>query len=347
VTAGYPVNATVLLVDAYFNVVAQNAGVTFSLDDVAAPQPTPLQILSGTGQESVRFVTLGNHVLTAGSSDLGLPAAHSSVLNVLGGFASTLLNVVHGAPKLTTVVKGQLGAVLMNLDLSVGSGTDPIQLDQCVLETVDGDGKQIPASTAFSSLYLTDGAVTLGSAGLGSSSVTFSVPLWTWSVDYGNPIHLRLVGDIAGKATADNLRLVLPDPSSMTAHDPVTLTTQNVGIAADGDPTGFPMRSSLLTLRNSSLADTYGNYPNPFRAGLESTTFEFYLASPGTADLILYDSLGRVVKRLLSGVSLLAGLQRVRWDGHNGNGTTVVNGVYFARLTVGGTSLVIKTAVSK
>jgi hypothetical protein len=346
-TAGYPIMATVHLVDSYFNVVPQNVAVTFSLDDVSAPVPASVQLSSGLAQVSVLFVTTGNHKLTAGAPSLNLPLGVSSNLYVVSGIPSTLLNVVHNAPRYTTVVKGQLGASLMTFDLSVGQGTDPIQLDQCVLQAVDASGTPLEADKAFSSLYLVVGSVTITSSGLGSSSVTFAIPsdhsLWVGQSAY----QMGLVGDVSPSATADSMRLVLADASGLIAHDPVSLTAPQVGIASNGDSTGFPMRSSLLTLRGTNLADTFGNYPNPFRAGLESTTIEFYLSAPGTVDLIVYDYSGRVVKRLLSNRVLPAGLQRISWDGHNGRDTTVVNGVYFVRLTVGGNSLVIKTAVSK
>jgi hypothetical protein len=347
VTAGYPINATVRLVDSYFNLAPQNEGVTFSVDDAAAPKPASVQLASGSAQVPVLFVTPGNHTVTAGTSTLSLPTAHSSVLNVLGGSASTLLNVVHGAPRMTTVVKGQLGMSLMTFDLSIGAGTDPIQLDQFILNAVDAGGTPLKTGTAFSSLYLTDGSVTVTSSALDASSVTFAVPAWTWPVSYSTRLHLSLMGDISNAATVDNIRLLLVNASDLIAHDPVTLSSQNVGITSNGDSTGFPMRSSLLTLRGETLADTFGNYPNPFRAGLESTTIEFYLPSPHVVDLTIYDYTGRVVKHLLSNTQLPAGLQRIPWDGHNGRGSTVVNGVYFVRLTVDGNSLVIKTAVSK
>jgi flagellar hook assembly protein FlgD len=114
-----------------------------------------------------------------------------------------------------------------------------------------------------------------------------------------------------------------------------------------GDSTGFPMDSNLMVFSNGNLAATYGNYPNPFHAGSESTTIEFYLLTNSTVSLDIYDVTGNKVISLLKNVSLPAGDQKIPWDGKNGMGALVLNGVYYAQLNVNGNKLLTKIAVAK
>ena len=70
------------------------------------------------------------------------------------------------------------------------------------------------------------------------------------------------------------------------------------------------------------------NAPNPFNAAT-SIRFELYCA--GNVSLVIYDSLGRVVARLVEG-HLNAGLHAVTWDGKDDAGVPVSSGVYVYRL---------------
>jgi len=70
------------------------------------------------------------------------------------------------------------------------------------------------------------------------------------------------------------------------------------------------------------------NAPNPFNAAT-SIRFEFF--HDGDVSLVVYDSLGRVVKRLVGG-HLSAGLHAVTWDGTDDAGVPVSSGVYVYRL---------------
>ena len=70
------------------------------------------------------------------------------------------------------------------------------------------------------------------------------------------------------------------------------------------------------------------NAPNPFNA---ATSIRFELYRAGDVSLVVYDSLGRVVARLVGG-HLNAGLHAVTWDGADDAGIPVSSGVYVYRL---------------
>jgi len=107
------------------------------------------------------------------------------------------------------------------------------------------------------------------------------------------------------------------------------------------------MQSEEMVFLGPSVADTYGNYPNPFHPGQESTTIEFYLQSASTVSLVLYDVTGNRTATLLNNQNLPSGLQRILWDGRNGLGVFVLNGVYYSQLTVNGQKYLVKIAVVK
>jgi flagellar hook assembly protein FlgD len=107
------------------------------------------------------------------------------------------------------------------------------------------------------------------------------------------------------------------------------------------------MKSLVLAILSQNLQATYGNYPNPFQIGAQTTTLQFNLGSASTVSLIVYDLMGAQVATLLNGAALPAGLQSVTWDGKNDMGSYVLNGVYLAQLNVNGQKLLIKIAAVK
>jgi flagellar hook assembly protein FlgD len=62
----------------------------------------------------------------------------------------------------------------------------------------------------------------------------------------------------------------------------------------------------------------------------------FDVATGGPVTLAVYDSGGRLVKRLASG-AMTAGPHALPWDGTDARGHGVAAGVYVARLEAGGT----------
>jgi flagellar hook assembly protein FlgD len=70
------------------------------------------------------------------------------------------------------------------------------------------------------------------------------------------------------------------------------------------------------------------NVPNPFH---DATSIVFELPSPAKATVSIFDTRGRLVRRLVD-ANLPAGVQRFEWNGLTERGTPASSGVYFYTL---------------
>lgn len=104
-------------------------------------------------------------------------------------------------------------------------------------------------------------------------------------------------------------------------------------LAASGQ--SFPFVSESGNIGGATLTESYANYPNPFAAGREPTTFAFSLLQDAEVNLRIMTPHGELVKTLLQNEHRSAGFyQSDLWQGFNGNGSPVLNGVYLAELKV-------------
>jgi flagellar hook assembly protein FlgD len=97
-----------------------------------------------------------------------------------------------------------------------------------------------------------------------------------------------------------------------------------------------------------SVAATQSSYaaPNPFHVGLESTAIYYRIATAGTVQVQVYTLQGGLVWQVSQQQSAAGpALRHVTWDGRNGAGTPVRNGVYVCRITSGKQSETFKIAV--
>ena len=80
------------------------------------------------------------------------------------------------------------------------------------------------------------------------------------------------------------------------------------------------------------------NYPNPFNP---MTTIRYTLPERGSVQLLIYDELGRLVRKLVDEAQTV-GEYAVVWDGKNSRGQRVASGTYFYTLKVGNNTLISK-----
>jgi hypothetical protein len=81
----------------------------------------------------------------------------------------------------------------------------------------------------------------------------------------------------------------------------------------------------------------FQNYPNPFNP---RTTISFNLQGSANVSLIIYDEMGREIRRLIDNERGASGEHKVLWDGKTSSGKSASSGVYYYRIVSGSTSLV-------
>jgi hypothetical protein len=111
----------------------------------------------------------------------------------------------------------------------------------------------------------------------------------------------------------------------------------------------FPFNSGKAAILAQDVEASFSNYPNPFVAGTETTRIVFYMPDRGNASLRVFTVAGEPVRAIIENELLAAGLhQEFTWDGKNGRGNTVLNGVYFLvlKISAGGRDYSFKRKVA-
>jgi hypothetical protein len=118
-------------------------------------------------------------------------------------------------------------------------------------------------------------------------------------------------------AMAHHIDAAAESPYNLGTSDPAQMDVVSISNAAG---VGGGSEPAAVLLRQNS--------PNPFTS---HTEVRFYMPRSGAAELAVYDSAGRRVRRLL-GRTVEAGWHGVAWDGLNEAGKPAASGVYFCRL---------------
>jgi hypothetical protein len=108
-------------------------------------------------------------------------------------------------------------------------------------------------------------------------------------------------------------------------------------------PSGQPFdytSSVFTTASGAGLAATLVTYPNPFSPPAEKIQISYRLSAASEVELKIYTLAGELVaeKTYASG----AGVNQIEWDGCNGKGEMVKNGVYLAVIRSAATGETVK-----
>ncbi len=121
--------------------------------------------------------------------------------------------------------------------------------------------------------------------------------------------------------------------------------------------TGLLDRSFEVNLPQSIIpeefAASFKNYPNPFNPTIKPTEIRYNLPSASDVDIYIYTMTGEEVRHMHFEAGANGGREGLNagifWDGYNGNGEMVLNGIYVAYIEVasGGLTAKVKMAVVK
>lgn len=177
-----------------------------------------------------------------------------------------------------------------------------------------------------------DGVLLARSDSLAADSTGASLPLSPpLVIAAGESLELELRMDLQQLPSARQFQLgLLAAGVSVVQPSGVAFT-----IRVAPRSSSFPFWTEATSFAPTDLAESFSNYPNPFAAGRESTDIAYFLRGDARVTLRIYSMRGERVVTVVDGERRLAGMQQNDlWDGRNGTGDVVRNGVYLAQLSV-------------
>jgi hypothetical protein len=257
-------------------------------------------------------------------------------------------------------VRGQQGLQLLRLQLTnpAGPGSSNLVLNALDLDLRNRDGELLPPNAALSALRVMNKGIAVGQVdNVPGANQSLQVTLnQNVVIAPDKPDTVSIVVDIADNNTVKPFRLVFDNSQDFTVID------QDGGNGAvvetmDGKRGNqFRLESNLTALFDADPEKSFFNYPNPLQPGNdkvngEGTHFAYNLPTATGGELKIFTLLGELVWELSFSATDPAGrtgphTMDIFWNGHNGVGKRVLNGVYVAMLrTKDGKTLTTKVAV--
>jgi hypothetical protein len=261
----------------------------------------------------------------------------------------------------TIVTKGEQNVFLFGLELqNMNSlGTNAIHVNQIQLDMKGISSDYISPQSIFSEIKVCD---------MEDPTKIFSIisdlprenPILipfsrTLILDPGDQFtNLGIYADISKDASNDHFFVTIENKDYIIAYDSITLNNIAI-INEDANPLDeIYFRSDQFMILDADFNNVFGNYPNPFgRSDRLTTKFVYYLGNDTNGEIRIYTLTGDLVWRKPFKSEDKEGRQGIHdgditWNGKNGNGYVVLNGVYIAVLsTTDGNRAVTKIAYVK
>jgi len=312
-------------------------GQTIDLDcrvDISAAAPRAfLEIVIAADGVVSMDANLGTATVVAVEGGGDFPMT-SGLTQLLPPATELIVGMEDHMPAVLVADERDLEVATMTLTNSAQDGAGTIELDHLVFRAGDGARNTLPVGEAVERITVLSGGTQLGeSAPLTADSLTAWVPLASPVVlSPQQPLQMEVLLDLRAGTSTRSLRLGLAR-SDVGVVQPVSALL-HVNVVADAGST-FPLWTEAGNFSGLSLRESFSNFPNPFAAGGEATTFVYNLTRTASVTLRIRTARGESVTTIRSDESRGAGLyQDDVWDGRNGRGVAVVNGVYIAELIV-------------
>ncbi len=277
-----------------------------------------IEVYDGTSGE--RFTNIGGDFpLASGVSEIVLPADRITINaeSVMPHNAST---------------RHEIGIFDISFSRGAGEGGSVVKVDAVTVELLNLNGTSLDASSIVESARLECGGVDIsGFADMAEDGIKITLS-GAPGVEPGSSLTMRLYCTLFGTGGERGMSARIASAGAVQCHDSVS------GMPVDVFPregTLFPFNSETATLIPGEIEASFSNFPNPFTPSESETRVVFYMPKRGRVALEIYTVLGRLVRRLIEGVWMEAGLhQDIRWDGKNGDGDKVLSGVYYLVLKI-------------
>ncbi|NOZ60121.1 MAG: hypothetical protein GXO74_00415 [Calditrichaeota bacterium] len=181
-------------------------------------------------------------------------------------------------------------------------------------------------------------------------------------LNFSNPDSLKsgeeniidFVADIAGNAAVGDFHLAIDSTKAMTMYIAGSGIKPIIQTDAGEAGEALNLASQSTVLVDADLKKSFSNYPNPFGSATRpETKFVYFLPQNTRVSIQIYTLTGDLVWKVNYSEAQPQGQQRLHngdiiWDGRNGNGKRVLNGIYVARISTGdGKEAITKIAVVK
>lgn len=237
-------------------------------------------------------------------------------------------------PAVLSADGGMISFASLGLQNTADANAGDIRLDRLVIRAADADLVPMDVGAAILQIdaYVSgDLWATTGELDPLAKTAVLMAPAEK-AVSPGIVEAVELRATLREDSDVEGLRLGL-DAQGVGVLQPASSVLSILVLAQEGS--SFPFWTQSGNFSESTLKDSWANFPNPFAAGREQTTFAFYLPQSGQVSMHLWSVRGRKVATLLDNVPHVAGLhQDTTWDGRNDRGEIVVNGVYLAEIAV-------------
>ncbi|TMQ71341.1 MAG: hypothetical protein E6K80_05870 [Candidatus Eisenbacteria bacterium] len=303
--------------------------LTLALDfEAAAPTGTFELILSASGLIATDADTRRP---VAAAPDTGFEFPILSGLTRIAAPARTLIaGLIDRMPPALAADGNEVvaGEITLTNDAMPGSGN--VAVDHLALRGADAAHAPLPVGAAGGAVRLYRLGALWGEAALQPSDTLAVVSGAPLDLAPQTPVTLEL--RFVPRAGRPGLRLGF-DAADVGVIQPTNPLLAIAVLAPSG--ASYPLWTEYGSFTAASFEKSYANFPNPFAAGREPTRFAYWLPSAGLVTLRIWTARGERVLTLLDGVSRAPGLhQDDAWDGRNGHGEVVANGVYVAEIEV-------------
>ena len=265
------------------------------------------------------------------------------------------------------VVRGETGSLMMRLKLTNESNINSsnILLRALMFHVLDRNSKALNASQVLKELRVVDTnnpARVLARLAPIPAADSLRVPFAPTAdtLRGTSPQVIDVVVDIADNSS-EAFRLMFKraadvDAIDQDSGDGVEIIFQD---ERGNDITASQVVSSKRVIAEADFQKSFYNYPNPFDPDAVSDThpqggtyFNYMLTQATEVEFRIYTLLGELVYAKSYTSADPEGRpstspKRIFWDGRNGNGARVLNGVYLAMLKVNGNTATTKVAVLK
>jgi hypothetical protein len=261
------------------------------------------------------------------------------------------------------VVVGESSTLLMRLKLTNQGNLNSsnILLRMFTLHVRDRNNAPLNANSVIKALRVVDThrpAQTLSSLPTIPAADSLKIPFAPADTLLGGvPDSVDVVVDIAdNNASGSAFRLTFAKTADVDAIDQESLQAVEVVFLDErgNNVDAAQVTSQKRVINAANFEKSFYNYPNPFSPmidnsdGTRGTKFFYSLPQPADIELRIYNLLGELVyERSFKANDPAGRAKSLSWNGYNGNGDPVLNGVYIAILKTSAGTATTKVAVVK